>query len=343
MEEQKKEPLTKQASVTTNAMKYLFELDDEDLNNEKWIPPFLQKHVNKYAREGRKVFDQLMDASDRSEKSSDEHIEVRKEIEHVAKTFMTVKKQLDKYKGGIKKFKKDIGEMNKGTQDSAYFINNSIYGSQFDAFHIDKNGLFNFVSIPENTPKELDAVMGAAKDVYMKTGEWGMPIGGSLKLHELPGIVTEPYGMKNHVMKLANKTKVDKDSGKGFDKQWTYTSTLDKLTQAGPTATIGMAFADLASDNQTKSFAEMYEEGMKEEYYKHPDTGEELPEGLLWMKDPANSDVVSKLLSKYIANVMQDVHGPTINEDTGQVKTTRSQMAQDLIKKYSHSTHKGHK
>ena len=97
MEEQKKEPLKKQASVTTNAMKYLFELDDEDLNNEKWIPPFLQKHVNKYAREGRKVFDQLMDASDRSEKSSDEHIEVRKEIEHVAKTFMTVKKQLGKY------------------------------------------------------------------------------------------------------------------------------------------------------------------------------------------------------------------------------------------------------
>ena len=58
----------------------------------------LQKAINKYAREGRKVFDQLMDMSDRTEKSSDEHIDIRKEIEHVAKTFMTVKKQLERYK-----------------------------------------------------------------------------------------------------------------------------------------------------------------------------------------------------------------------------------------------------
>ena len=40
---------------------------------------------------------------------------------------------------------------------------------------------------------------------------------------------------------------------------------------------------------------------------------------------------------------MNDIHGPVINEDTGLVKTTKSQMAQNLIKKYNHSTHKGHK
>jgi hypothetical protein len=32
---------------------------------------------------------------------------------------------------------------------------------------------------------------------------------------------------------------------------------------------------------------------------------------------------------------MKDIHGPTINEETGQIKKTQSELAQDLIKKYS--------
>ena len=40
---------------------------------------------------------------------------------------------------------------------------------------------------------------------------------------------------------------------------------------------------------------------------------------------------------------MNDIHGPVINEETGQISRTQEEITQDLIKKYSHSTHKGHK
>ena len=152
-------------------------------------------------------------------------------------------------------------------------------------------------------------------------------------------IIQEPFAAKAFVFKLAEKTKFEKDSGRPFDGNWTYNSVLNNFTEAGPNATIGIAFADLAGDGQTKSFAEMYEEGMKEDYYVHPDTGESLPEGLLWMKDPANADVVSKLLSRYVTNIMKDIYGPTIDEETGQIKKSTSQLAQELIEKYSHSGH----
>ena len=65
---------------------------------------------------------------------------------------------------------------------------------------------------------------------------------------------------------------------------------------------------------------------MKEEYYIHPDTGEDLPKGLLWMKDPNNADVLSKLLSRYVTNVMKDMHG---------IGESQSNLASELIKKYS--------
>ena len=32
---------------------------------------------------------------------------------------------------------------------------------------------------------------------------------------------------------------------------------------------------------------------------------------------------------------MEDMHGPTINKETGQVKKTQAEITQELIKKYS--------
>tara|TARA_R110001583_G_scaffold13475_1_gene57847 strand:- start:8412 stop:9458 length:1047 start_codon:yes stop_codon:yes gene_type:complete len=327
---QKEEEPTKQARVGVNSMKFLDSVSDEDLGNPSWIPPAIQGHINNYVRSSRKTLDQLMEAKEQYDKSSDEHVGVSKEIEHIAKTFINVKKEVDEYKGGIMKFKQDIGTMSKGTQDSTYFIGSSVFGNQFDELHIDKNGMFNFLSSPEEVG--YDGEMGAARVNYRETGEWNMPVGGSLKLKDVPSVVKEPFGQKTLVFKLAEKTKMEKDSGKPFDDQWTYNNVLNNLTDAGPNATIGMAFTDLVGDGQTKSFAEMYEEGLKEEYYIHPDTGEELPEGLLWMKDPANADVVSKLLSKYVTNTMKDMHGSTVD---GGGKPNQTLTSSELLAKYS--------
>ena len=336
-EKQKEEP-TKQSRVITNSMKFFDSITDEDLTNPNFIPDYVQSVLNPWVRNKKKTFDLLLEQKEKFDKSSDEYISVNSQVEKIAKSFINAKNQINDFKAGIKKWKQDITSMNKGTQDSVYFTGSAIYGNQTDEMHIDPNGFFKFLTGPEDFPNN-DAY-GIAREVFKANGQWGMPMGGALGLDGVGRVITEPFGMKSHVLRLAEKTQLDKAAGKAFDSQWTYTSTLDKLTQAGPNATIGMAFSDLAGDNQTKSFAEMYEEGMKEEYYTHPDTGEALPEGMLWMKDPANADVVSKLLSKYIANVMNDIHGPVINEDTGLVKTTKSQMAQNLIKKYSHSGHK---
>ena len=80
----------------------------------------------------------------------------------------------------------------------------------------------------------------------------------------------------------------------------------------------------------------MYGEGLKEEYYINPETGEFLPEGTTWMKDPNNSKVLSQVLSKYITNVMKDIHGlaaESSNEALNEM--AQNQLADELIKKYS--------
>jgi len=75
--------------------------------------------------------------------------------------------------------------------------------------------------------------------------------------------------------------------------------------------------------------------GLKDEsYYTNPETGEAIDMDVNWMKDVANSDMLKKMLTKYITNVMKDIHGPTINEETGQVKKTQAELADELIKKY---------
>ena len=73
----------------------------------------------------------------------------------------------------------------------------------------------------------------------------------------------------------------------------------------------------------------MWEHGLNDEnYYKHPDTGESLPEDVIWMKDPNNSDVLSKLLSRYITNTMKDLYG-VVDKKTGAVRKTQADLAQE--------------
>ena len=317
------EKISKHARVISNSMKFLDGVD-ENFSDPKYIPESIQSSINNYVRTSRNTFDELTSAEYQYDKASDEHISIKKEKEHIAKSFITIKNQVDKYKRGIVEFKNAVPQMNKGTQDSNYFISSAINGNQWDELHIDKNGNFNFLVSPEDL---VNKTSRDARGKFVETGGWEEENGGSVKLDDIPGIIQEPYGAKNHVFKLAEKTKVEKDSGEPFDDKWTYNSVLNNLTDAGANGAIGMAFTDLAGDSQTKSFAEMYEEGMKEEYYIHPDTGEDLPKGLLWMKDPNNADVLSKLLSRYVTNVMKDMHGGSSKR--------QSSLASELIKKYS--------
>ena len=78
----------------------------------------------------------------------------------------------------------------------------------------------------------------------------------------------------------------------------------------------------------------MYDEGLKEDYYIHPETGESLPTESAWMKDPKNSQVLSQLLSKYITNVMKEIHTPASN-NMALDEEARKKLAEELIKKYS--------
>ena len=317
---EEKQIQNKLSRVIANAPKFLDGFTDEHLNNSNYIPESLQPYLSAFLREGSKNIKYLMNELEKYDKSTDEYIAIQKEIEHIPRSFMNMREQVDKYKNGIGSFKNALGEMNKGTQDSNYYLNSAIFGNQWDDMTVDKFGNFQF-HLKHGSKKE-DISTFKLNDISNVTS-------GSTP------IVTEPWVGKKYVYDLAQKTKEDKDNGKEFDYAWIYNNVLTTLTDNGPNHAVGMAFTDLVGDGQTKSFAEMYEHGLKDQdYYVHPDTGESLPEDTIWMKDADNSDVLSKLMSRYITNTMKDLHGVG-DKKTGAVKKTQADLAQELIEKYS--------
>ena len=328
------EKFGKEINIINNSAKYLDGIDPDATTSPNHVSDGFFEYVNHFVRKEHDEFSRSAAKEGNFDKSSDGLMKIRRSKEKNVKNIVNLRKQVDLFNNNTSKFKADSQNMSKGTSDQAYLINSAVYGNQHDGVHIDKAGdismLLGFGDLEGSD-------YNGAKNHFMKTGEWKQALGKVVKLNDMDenAIIQEPFGAKAFVFKLAEKTKVEKDSGKAFDDNWTYNSALNNFTEAGPQATIGTAFADLAGDGQTKSFADMYEDGMKEDYYVHPDTGESLPEGVLWMKDPANADILNKLLAKYVTSVMKDMHGPSINEDTGQVKKSQSQLTQDLIKKYS--------
>ena len=141
---------------------------------------------------------------------------------------------------------------------------------------------------------------------------------------------------KTYIFKLAERTKAEKDMGKPFDYNSTYNNALGSFTDSGPNGIIGLAFTDMAGDGRTKSFAEMYEEGLNDQsLYTHPETGQTLPKDITWMKDPENSDVLSQLLAKHVTNIMGDVYNGNRSPSPQTNRALNTAKARDLIKKYS--------
>tara|TARA_R110002020_G_scaffold445121_2_gene656968 strand:+ start:1215 stop:2270 length:1056 start_codon:yes stop_codon:yes gene_type:complete len=316
--------------VVTNSMRFLSSVNDDHLDDWSYIPESVQPYINNFVREGKKTMDWLNGNINKYDKGGDEYIGMQKEMENIAKTFINARKQIDKYKQGIKDFKSVIGNMNPGTRDSNYYINSAVFGNQWDGLEIDKEGNFNF---------GLSEPMGAGRP--SRVNKFRLDDMLDVTSGQSP-IITEPYGSKAYVWKLAEKIKADKDSGRPFDGTWTYKRVLNNFKEGGPHNTIGMAFTDMTGDNSSKSFAEMWEDGLKDPlFYLHPETGEPLPENSGWMKNKNNAEVLSQLLAKYVTDVMKDVYG-VVDEDTGLVKKSQSDLAQELIKKYKHPGHEKH-
>ena len=335
----------KYARATGNGMRYLNTWDEKTMTNNPKVPEGIQPYINNFVRNVREQWDKLTDIEPQFDKSSDEHIAIQQKQEKLGKSLITLDKQTKAYKAGIGSFKGALGGMSSATQESSLFVNSAIYGNQWDSMHINDAGKMSFLVSGEELGRNIKGV-GHGDDVKKHFAETGQNLLGSEGVFSLDDmgdftnggmpIIQDPAIPKLHVFNLAEKIKIDRDSGKPFDEQHTYNSTLTKLTEAGANGIIGTAFADLAGDSQTKSFAEMYEEGLQEDYYINPETGEFLPEGTTWMKDPDNSKVLSQVLSKYITNVMKDIHGlaaESSNEALNEI--AQNQLADELIKKYS--------
>lgn len=291
-------------------------------------------YLNKKVRKEADYLAQLNFEQGKYDKSSEQHMYIKREKEKVAKVFMNIKDQTNKLEQGTINLKNTLTNgMNAGTKAEDLYANTSVYGGQSKAIHIDNDGIFHFAL---DTIEVSDKRTEEAFANFVETGELDESIGKVVTLKEMSGrsIIEEPYIVKSFVLNQAEKTKNDRELGKSFDENSMYNSSLNNFAEAGPKGVVGAAFTDLSGDGQTKSFAEMYEEGMNPEYYINPDTGQALPAGSEWMKDIANASLLSKLLAKYITNVMKDTYGPTIDLKTGQIKKSTSELAQDLIKKY---------
>jgi len=325
------EDMTRKNITIENGFKVIDARDDAAQSSS--VDENLLPHIDKKIRKQMDAFNMLSIEEVKYDKSSPEHMYIHQEKEKIGRSIINIKNQEQKYNENAYAFKQDLSELNPGTKNEDLHINTAVYGAQSRAVHIDDDGNMSFLL----DDVDITAERNSAYEQFSETGEWNENEGEVVLLNDMGAraIVKEPYTVKAFVFKLADKSKNDKDSGKQFDEKWTYNSSLSNITDSGPKGTIGAAFADLAGDGQTKSFAEMYVDGLNKEYYIHPDTGQPLPAGSEWMKDSANSKILAKLLARYITNVMKDIHTPTIDETTGQIKKSQSQLAQEIIEKYS--------
>jgi len=299
----------------SNGVKYLHSVPDEDLGSPDFIPEHIRRSLTPWVRDIRVKHDELTTLMDSSDKASDEYNQAARDREKLANSLMMAKSQVTEHNKGTAEMKLAMGSINKGTQDANLYTNTVIFGGQSDGVGFSDEGKMSFGSIHGEGEENVS---------MFKFDDHKSPLSGASP------IITDPVGSKGYIWKLAEKTKQDAVGGKPFDDKWTYTSVFNNLTESGPQNTIGMAFADIAGDNQTKSFAEQYEDGLADpEYYIHPETGEQMEPESGWMKDPANMGMLNTFLGKYITNVMKSVHGPAPSDN---IESTPEKTVEDYLK-----------
>lgn len=282
----------KTKQVVNDSVAFFNSLTDDHIQDPKYVPESIQPYIANFVRKGRSKFDVLNSELYKHEKSSDNYVILRGQIEGVAKSFINAKSQTESYKKHQGGFRDIMNEINPGTLDDNYYKVATILGNQWDTMAIDDDGYFYFGYTRDKAGKKMEYV----------------PLN---KLASTAPILTEPYNNKKFVFDLANRTKESRDKNFPFDEEWVYKTTLDQFSSSTPGQIVATAFTDLAGDGRTKTFAELYMQGLGDKLlYTNPETGEKLPrKDTQWMKDTNNSGILSQLLSKFVTGVMKDIYG----------------------------------
>lgn len=282
-------PNNKINSAVVNSFKFLANLPDDQINDANYIPENMQPHISAFLRNGRKRFDKLDKQVRTLDKNSDKYMLANKEIEKIAKSFITLKRQVDTFKTSQGNFKNLVPNINQGTKDENMHINTVIFGEQADEFVIGEDGRMNF------------AIATSPKKYYkLDTLQDDFPL------------VTEPFNVKSYIYKKYEETQLNKDLGKSFDEETEYNKILYNIGQGGNSDIIGLAHTDAVGDGSV-SFADMWKKGLADKsLYINPETGEKLPKNSEWMKDEANSDILSQLLARHFTNTMRAVSAGSI-------------------------------
>ena len=309
--------------------KYLDKYTDIHASDPNYIPEYLQPFINDFVRKARKDFDIVTEEMESYDKASDKHIAASKKREDIARKLITLKEQLGIHKTGISAFKQALGNMNEGTKEIDVITNMLAFTDQADIVKIDDLGRLHFggrFGKATGGPRKKRAEK--ENEHVFKLDDMADPTSG-----ESP-IIQEPFETKMFVWNLAEKINQDRVNKVPFNYDWVYTRVFDELSSKGTQNTIGMAFTDIAADQESGSFAKMWGDGLADPvYYIDPRTGKPILGDNEWMKNFENSDVLTKFLGKYITDIMRDIYG-SIDETTGQLEKTKSELAQELIKKY---------
>ena len=328
---------------TEHGMNYLKHERNEDLSSPDYIPEYIQGPLFENVRDAHRLFVEFSTMEEQAVRGSKEQMTLAREKEKQVKRVIKIKEQLETYKASTLGLKEALGAMSKGTQDSNVFTNMVVFGGQSDVVDFDEDGnmLFSVVFGSPNVTGDSSYEAGKPEDTKMKAGK---PEDTSVfRLNDMADvynggspIVTEPFQSKMDIWSLAEETKASQIEGKDFEREWMYKRLINDFTNKGANNTIGLAFADLAGDVNSKSFAEQWNDGLADPFfYINPETGEPIiPGDMNWMKDPQHAGTLNKFLAKYITDIMQDVYG-IVDEDTGKVKKSQAEIAQDIVKKYS--------
>ena len=228
----------------------------------------MQPFINTFVRKTHQKFISLDKAMNEVPKNSDEYTYIQNEIDNVGKSWVNLKKQIDLYKEKQNVFRDTVGKLNAGTKAENLFINTTIFGNEYEDMGIDEKG---------------NIIFDINNDMY--------------SLDNMPSLIEEPYPGKNYILNLAKRTREQKMNGMNFDSDGTYRELLDQINQTGPEGVIGLAHTDIAGDGTTKSFNEMWVEGLADQSLYLDEEGNRMPKDAEWMKDPANAEILSNKLT----------------------------------------------
>ena len=226
---------------TEHGMNYLKTERNQDLSSPDYIPEYIQGPLFNHVRDAHRLFGEFSVMEEQAVRGSKEQTTLAREKEKQVKRLIKMKEQLEIYKKSTLQCKEALGAMSNGTQDSNVFTNMCVFGGQSDVVDFDKAGNMLFSVIYGDRQEDVSVFnLNDMADVYS---------GGS-------PIITEPFESKMDIWSLAEETKANQTEGKHFDGEWMYKRLINDFTNKGANNTIGLAFADLAGENQTKSFAE---------------------------------------------------------------------------------------